>query len=208
MTRRTFLSAALLAGRPALGATELQVAYAGSMASAMEGPIGRAAEAMGLKLQGRAQGASGLAQLIVAGSLRPDVFISITPSPMQTVQRAGKARRAVPIARTEMVIAYSPHSRFRAEFERAARDPEGHPWWRVLGAKGLRFGRTDPITDPQGRNILFVFQLDRASVRPGGPGAAHSGSRYQPGADFLRADGAGAPAERRTRCRLRLQDPA
>ena len=144
---------------PLSATTPLEVAYAGSMASVMEGPLRRAAaDELDLTLQGHAQGASGLAQLIVSGSLRPDVFLSVTPSPMLTVLRAGMAAGAEPFARTEMTIAYSPKSRFRVRFERAARDP-AEPWWRILEEPGLRFGRTDPVTDPQGRNIIFVMQL-------------------------------------------------
>ncbi len=159
MTRRRFLLAAGVLAAPLDAATPLEVAYAGSMASVMEGPLGRAAAAeLDLTLEGHAQGASGLAQLIVSRSLRPDVFLSVTPGPMLTVLGAGMAACAVPIARTEMVIAYSPGSRFRARFERAARDP-AEPWWRILQEPGLRFGRTDPLTDPQGRNIIFVMQL-------------------------------------------------
>ncbi|MBV8817564.1 MAG: substrate-binding domain-containing protein [Acidobacteriaceae bacterium] len=123
------------------------------MASVMEGPIKQTAAAeLGVAIEGRAQGASGLAQLIVAGSIRPDVFISITPGPMQVVIHAGKARKSVPLARTEMVIAYSPQTRFADNFK-------SKPWYEVLQSPGLRFGRTDPVTDPQGRNILFVLQL-------------------------------------------------
>ncbi|MEA2665552.1 MAG: molybdate/tungstate transport system substrate-binding protein, partial [Candidatus Eremiobacteraeota bacterium] len=33
------------------------------------------------------------------------------------------------------------------------------PWWEVLERPGLRFGRTDPVGDPQGRNIIFTLQL-------------------------------------------------
>lgn len=153
MKRRHFLIAT--GSLPALlrGQTALDVAYAGSMTSAMEGPIRRAAaDKLGIELRGRAQGASGLAALIVGNSIRPDVFISVTPGPMKTVQQAGKAGAAYPIAHTEMVIAYNPDSRFAPQLK------EG-PWWRALEEPGLRFGRTDPVTDPQGRNIMFTMQL-------------------------------------------------
>jgi molybdate/tungstate transport system substrate-binding protein len=137
----------------------LDVAYAGSMASVMEGPIKQAAAAqLNLSIQGRAQGASGLAQLIVSHSIHPDVFISVTPSPMKTVLQAGLAQSAVPIAHTEMVIAYCPSGRFALKFQ-AAGQASAEPWWKVLEEPGLRFGRTDPVTDPQGRNIIFVLQL-------------------------------------------------
>lgn len=136
----------------------LDVAYAGSMGSLMEGPV-KAAAAQSLKLEvhGRAQGSNALAQLIVGGSIAADVFIPITPGPMLTVLHAGKAEVAHPFAHTEMVIAYSPKSRFAAKFDAAAKG-QGN-WWEILQEPGLRFGRTDPATDPQGRNILFTMML-------------------------------------------------
>ena len=136
----------------------LDVAYAGSMGSMMEGPI-KASTAQGLKLdfRGRAQGSSALAQLIVGGNITPDVFIPITPGPALTVLRAGKATTAQAVAHTEMVIAYSPKSRYAARFEAAAKGKE--EWWKILLEPGLRFGRTDPVTDPQGRNIIFTMTL-------------------------------------------------
>ncbi len=137
----------------------LQVAYAGSMGSMMDGGVKPAiAKSLGAELQGRAQGSTALANLIVAGSIRPDVFISVTPGPMRTVLAAGKAKNAIPIARTEMVIAYSPKSQFASDFAKA-NQTGAKPWWEILQSPGIRFGRTDPTTDPQGQNILFALQL-------------------------------------------------
>lgn len=136
----------------------IDVAYAGSMGSMMEGPVKAAvAEKLKLEMRGRAQGSSALAQLIVSGNIRPDVFIPITPGPMLSVLRAGKAETAEPVAHTEMVIAYSPRSRFAPRFEAAAKGKAN--WWEILEEPGFRFGRTDPITDPQGRNIIFAMML-------------------------------------------------
>lgn len=139
--------------------TPLQVAYAGSMGSMMDGGVKPAiAKLLGADFQGRAQGAAGLANLIVAGSIRPDIFISVTPGPMQKVLKAGKAERAIPIARTTMVIAYSPKSQYAPLFAKA-NDPDAKAWWQILETPGLRFGRTDPNVDPQGLNIIFTMQL-------------------------------------------------
>jgi molybdate/tungstate transport system substrate-binding protein len=151
---------ALLAGPArAGGLIPLQAAYAGSMGAMMDGAIKPAvAKALHAELRGRAQGSTGLAHLIAAGSINPDVFISITPGPMRIVLAAGKAREATPIGRTEMVIAYSPSSRYRAALAKAGQ-PGAEPWWRILESPGFRFGRTDPLTDPQGLNIIFVMRL-------------------------------------------------
>ena len=161
---RIILTIALICSEPPLVSAQtsglpLQVAYAGSMGSLMDGGIKPAVlKALNADLLGRAQGSTGLANLIVAGSIRPDVFISVTPEPMCSVLKAGKAERAIPIARTEMVIAYSPTSQYAALLAKA-NDPRAKPWWQILETPGFRFGRTDPNTDPQGLNIIFTMQL-------------------------------------------------
>jgi molybdate/tungstate transport system substrate-binding protein len=142
----------------------LEVAYAGSMGSLMNGPVKKAAaQTLKLDIHGQAQGANALAQLIVGGSISPDVFISVTPSPMLTVLHAGKATAAQPIAHTEMVIAYSPKSRFASRLDAAAKG-NGN-WWQVLEEPGFRFGRSDPSADPQGRNIIFTMMLAAKQYR-------------------------------------------
>jgi molybdate/tungstate transport system substrate-binding protein len=161
--------AALIAGSGVTeSTTPLQVAYAGSMGSLMDGGVRTAiAKALGAELQGRAQGSTGLANLIVAGSIRPDVFISVTPEPMRIVLKAGKAQSALPIARTEMVIAYSPHGQYAADLAKAGASG-AKPWWQILETPGFRFGRTDPNTDPQGLNVILVMQLaERYYHQPG-----------------------------------------
>jgi molybdate/tungstate transport system substrate-binding protein len=95
------------------------------------------------------------------------VFISVTPEPMRIVLKAGKAESALPIARTEMVIAYSPHSQYAAVLAKAGASG-AKPWWQILETPGFRFGRTDPNTDPQGLNVIFLMQLaERYYHQPG-----------------------------------------
>jgi molybdate/tungstate transport system substrate-binding protein len=154
--------------------TSLDVAYAGSMGSMMEGPIKTgAAQTLQIDMHGRAQGSDALAKLIVAGSIAADVFIPVTPGPMMTVLKGGKASLATPVARTEMVIAYSPRGKYARQFADAAAARRGTmPWWQILQQRDLRFGRTDPIVDPQGRNIIFTLQLAEAFYKQ--PGLAQS----------------------------------
>jgi molybdate/tungstate transport system substrate-binding protein len=158
----TITAGAAVAGLPlklfAAELAALDVAYAGSMGSLMEGPVKTAAaQTLKLNMHGLGQGSSALAQLIVGGNIHPDVFIPVTPGPMLAVLRAGKADVAQPIAHTEMVIAYSPKSKFAAKLQAAAAGKAN--LWDVLQEPGLRFGRTDPLTDPQGRNIIFTMML-------------------------------------------------
>ena len=164
MNRRALLAgAAAFTFAPAVGRAQalvpLDVAYAGSMGSMMEGPIkAGAAQTLGIAMHGRGQGSDALANLIAGGSITPDVFIPVTPGPMMTVLKGGKASLAVPVARTEMVIAYSPKSKYAQAFAGAGK-PGAMPWWQILTQSDIRFGRTDPATDPQGRNIIFTLQL-------------------------------------------------
>ena len=168
-TRREFLRWSAGAGalalaprrRPAAAGEPLEVAYAGSMGAVMEGAVRQAMAAQGIELRGRAQGATALARLIAAGSLRPDVFISATAGPLRLAEAAGKVASSAAIAHTEMVIVYAPRSRFAQAWKQK-------PWWRVMDAPGFRLGRSDPRTDPQGRNFIFVCRLaERLYKQPG-----------------------------------------
>lgn len=152
------LAMTLVAAPAARPATPLTVAYAGSMGAVMDKGLGPAFDARhATTFQGIGQGSYGLARLIAAGQKRADVFVAITPGPIRIVQEAGLMGAAVPVASTQMVIAYSPRSRFAGDFATAARGEA--PWYRVLERDGLRFGRTNPATDPQGRNIILTMQL-------------------------------------------------
>ncbi|TAM11548.1 MAG: extracellular solute-binding protein [Nevskiaceae bacterium] len=152
------LAVVVPAARPASAAGVLQVDYAGSMGTVMDTVLGPAfAKANDVRYRGKGQGSYGLARLIAGRQLRPDVFVAITPGPIRVVQQAGLMAEALPVASTRMVIAYSPKSRFAVEFAAAAAGRT--PWYEVLQRKGLQFGRTDPLTDPQGRNIVLTMQL-------------------------------------------------
>jgi molybdate/tungstate transport system substrate-binding protein len=136
----------------------LRVTYAGSMGVVMDGAIGPTfARAHNATYQGMGQGSYALAHLLAAHQLQADVFITITPGPMQVLKQAGLVNQAVPIAGTQMVVAYSSHSRFAADLVAAARGEK--QWYDVLSEPGLRLGRTDPAIDPQGANVLLTLQL-------------------------------------------------
>ena len=157
-----------VASAPAFAAEPvLAVAYAGSMGALMDKALGPAiAKNAHVQYQGQGAGAFGLAHLIAARQINPDVFVSITPGPIEVLQKAGLIDTAVPVASTQMVIAYSDKSRFAADFKAASAGKM--PWYEVLEKPGLNFGRTDPKTDPQGRNIVFTMLLaQRYYKQPG-----------------------------------------
>jgi molybdate/tungstate transport system substrate-binding protein len=166
-----FLVASVLAIAPlsvqTASAAEIRVAYAGSMGAVMDQQIGPAFEKMhGATYQGVGQGSYALAHLLESKQMRADVFISVTPGPMHILIKDGLVKRAIPVASTQMVIAYSRKSHLAERFDAAASGKE--MWYRVLELKGARFGRTDPATDPQGQNIIFTFLLaERYYHQPG-----------------------------------------
>ncbi|MFZ5490136.1 MAG: extracellular solute-binding protein [Thiomonas sp.] len=174
MHRRILLRLSLaasigVAGMTVASAAEpvLAVAYAGSMGALMDKGLGPAiARQSHVQYQGKGAGAFGLAHLIAARQINPDVFVSITPGPIEVLQKAGLVDTAVPVASTQMVIAYSDKSRFAADFKAASAGKM--PWYAVLEKPGLRFGRTDPKTDPQGRNIVFTLLLAQDYYRQPG----------------------------------------
>lgn len=164
MTRRAFAIGTGAAGiglgatRSAIAATPLTVAYAGSMGVLMDRGLGPAyAKSTGIEYRGIGEGSFALAHLLAAKTMHADVFVPVTQGPIKILEKAGLIAEAVPVASTAMVIAYSPKSKFAAQLKSVT---EGRiPWHKVMGEDGFRFGRTDPRTDPQGRNIVFTFEL-------------------------------------------------
>lgn len=161
------LAAPFIDVNPAQAAEVLRVAYAGSMGALMDRFIGPAfAKANGVEYQGIGQGSLGLARQLEGRLLQADVFVPITPGPIDILKNAGMIGTAVPVASTEMVIAYSPKSKFVADLEATGQGKKN--WYEVLQAPGLRFGRTDPATDPQGQNIIFAMLLAQSFYKQPG----------------------------------------
>jgi molybdate/tungstate transport system substrate-binding protein len=155
---RRFLCAAPLAmafvGR-ARAAEALEVAYAGSMGTVMDKGINPSfTAATGMDVHGAGQAAMALAHLITGGTLKPDVFVPVSAGPAKLVRDAGLADKAVPVASTSIVLAYSPISKFAPQL--AAKDEN---WTKIFQTSDFRFGRTDPAVDPQGQYALFALQL-------------------------------------------------
>jgi molybdate/tungstate transport system substrate-binding protein len=102
----------------------------------------------------------GLANQIRSGQIQSDVFMSADAEVNQILM--GRENSAVApwyftMCRQRMVIAYSPLSRFKADFEAAVAGAK--PWYEVLQTPGLAFKRSDPRNDPGGYRVVFLFQL-------------------------------------------------
>lgn len=178
LSRRALLAlttAATAAGlAPAWADGVFTVAFAGSMGVVMDKGVGPAFQAKsGAQYQGIGQAAMALAHLLSAKSMVADVFIPVSPGPMKIVEEAGLVTpgQALPIASTQIVLAYSPASKFAAKLAHA----KGADWTKILREPGFRFGRTDPNVDPQGQYVLYTLQLAEKFYHQPGLAAAISG---------------------------------
>ncbi|MFJ3485129.1 extracellular solute-binding protein [Pseudomonas sp. NPDC090202] len=171
----------LAASTSSFAADDFRVAYAGSMGVVMDKFIGPAfADRQHVNYQGQGEGAYGLARLLASGKATADVFVSVTPGPIEILQKAGLVDDAVPVASTRMVIAYNPKSPFAAALAASNKDGAGTPWWQVLKQPGLKFGRTDARVDPQGQNIIFSLMLAEKYYRQPGLSQAVLGDTQNP----------------------------
>jgi molybdate/tungstate transport system substrate-binding protein len=158
VSRRLLLAAslALSAASRAFAGESITVAYAGSMGRLMDQGLNPAfTAATGTAVHGIGHGAVALAHLISGGAMKPDVFVPVSAGPAKIVRAAGLADKAVPVASTSMVLAYSPFSKFATRFKAA----KGADWTKIFLDPAFRLGRTDPTADPQGRYVLFALQL-------------------------------------------------
>lgn len=136
--------------------------YAGSLTLLMEKRLGPAyGAATGFSFQGEGKGSLAIANLIKDKTRTPDVFVSADPSVNQLLEGpagAGYVSWWAVFAGTEMVVAWSPHSKFADRFAAAAKSGGG--WERLLEQPGMKLGRTDPELDPKGYRTLMTLQLD------------------------------------------------
>jgi molybdate/tungstate transport system substrate-binding protein len=141
--------------------TNLSVLYAGSMTKVMEQKIGPQADsALGIHFQGEGKGSTALAQMMRSGLRTPDVFISAAPSANNLLMGASNhnlVKWYLALAQDQLVIAYSPKSKFAGQLQQAAKG--ALPWYKVMEEPGFRFGRTDPLLDPKGESTIFMFKL-------------------------------------------------
>lgn len=148
----------------AFGAAQptVSVLYAGSLAAVMEKGVGPAfVKATGYGYQGEAQGSLGGAQMIRDHLRTPDVFISADPlvnlQVLMGPHNGSMVKWFTVLASSQLVLAYSPQSKFVAKFQDAAAGRI--PWYEVLETPGVRFGRGDPSIDPKGYRTLWLFDL-------------------------------------------------
>ena len=93
---------------------------------------------------GEGKGSVQIANLIIDGFRKPDIFVSAGTTPIVKLMdnKPSLANWLIKFASAEMVIAYSPNSHFYADLEKARTGIV--PWYKVISENGFKFGRTDP----------------------------------------------------------------
>lgn len=136
------------------------VAYASSLESLNEdvaGPTFNAAE--GYKYTGQDNTSEALEASIAAGKIAPNVFESLGAASITPLEPK-LTKWYIQYAETQVVLAYNPDSRYASQFQAIASGTEPMAdLFRLLETKRLRLGRTDPVTDSQGRDFIFTLEL-------------------------------------------------
>jgi molybdate/tungstate transport system substrate-binding protein len=145
---------------PAKPTGTANVAAASSLSFLNEKVVGPTfTKVKGYKYSGTYNASGDLESDIASGEISPNVFLSvggdnITPLfPKYTnwyVQYAG----------TSMVVAYNPKSKYASEFKAFADGSKPlSGLFTLMETPGFKLGRTDPNTDPQGRDFIYMLEL-------------------------------------------------
>jgi len=138
----------------------VSVMYAASLLKTFEESLGPAFQVdTGYPYQGEARGSVQIANMILDGLRRPDIFVSAGTIPVMKLMNATDplADWLVKFGAAEMVVAYSSGSRFFNDLEKARTGEI--PWYEVLSNPALKFGRTDPELDPKGYYMIIAAEL-------------------------------------------------
>jgi molybdate/tungstate transport system substrate-binding protein len=137
------------------------VAYASSLQFLNENVVKPAfTAATGAGFSGTGNSSGTLSSDILAGEISPNVFESVGSDNITPLEPKF-TKWYVPYAGTSMVIAYNPKSKYASEFKAYAdgSKPLSTLFSSLLQTPGLKLGRTDPNTDPQGRDFIYMLEL-------------------------------------------------
>jgi molybdate/tungstate transport system substrate-binding protein len=152
-------SASASAGASVTGTAN--VAYASSLQFLNENVVKPAfTAATGAGFSGTGNSSGTLSSDILAGEISPNVFESVGSDNITPLEPKF-TKWYIPYAGTSMVIAYNPKSKYASEFKAYAdgSKPLSTLFSTLLQTPGLKLGRTDPNTDPQGRDFIYMLEL-------------------------------------------------
>jgi molybdate/tungstate transport system substrate-binding protein len=141
------------------------VMYAGSLVKIFEKDLGPEFQTKtGYTYTGEGRGSLQIANMILDGQRRPDVFVSAGTIPINKlinstsiISKSPLTQGLVKFASGEMVIAYLPTSKFHTDVDKAKKGLES--WYQVLSEQGFKLGRTDPDLDPKGYYTILMSKL-------------------------------------------------
>ena len=139
---------------------KVSVMYAASLIKTFEDVLGPAFQKeSGYPYEGEARGSVQIANMLIDGLRTPDFFVSAGTIPIKRLMNntTPYADWLIRFGSAEMVIAYSPKSRFFSDLEKARTGEI--PWYQVLSNPDLKFGRTDPELDSKGYYMIITAEL-------------------------------------------------
>ena len=136
------------------------VAYAASLEFLNEKVFGPAFQsAKGFSYSGRAGESGDLESAIAAKQITPNVFQAVGGDNV-TPLFPKFTKWYVQYAGTQIAVAYSPSSKYAADFAAIASGKKPIcDLFPIMEKKGFLLGRTDPNTDPQGRSFIYMIEL-------------------------------------------------
>jgi molybdate/tungstate transport system substrate-binding protein len=165
----------------------VNVAYASSLQYLNEKVVGPAfTKAEGYQYSGQGASSGTLESEIAGGVIHPNVFEAvggdnITPLFPKTT------KWYVQYAGTSIVLAYNPQSKYASQFKAFADGSKPlKDLFTLMETPGFKLGRTDPASDPQGRDFIYMLELaqsyyhlpaDTVTKILGGPTGASTSSQ-------------------------------
>jgi molybdate/tungstate transport system substrate-binding protein len=140
----------------------VDVLYAGSLVTPMQGPIAQALARQGITFEGEPLGSKEIANLVVAGLRKPDVVILVNRNVEARLERKGLVGKSWILGSTSLGIAWSDRSRLGAALSPciAAPSQRATPCLvKALRARGIRIARTDPRLDPKGEYTIEAAHM-------------------------------------------------
>jgi molybdate/tungstate transport system substrate-binding protein len=138
----------------------VNVAYASSLQYLNEKMVSPAfTKATGYKFSGFGASSGDLESDIASGEIHPNVFESVGGDNI-TPLFPKFTKWYVQYAGTSMVVAYNPNGKYASQFKAIADGSKPLvDLFTLLQTPGLKVGRTDPSSDPQGRDFIYMLEL-------------------------------------------------
>jgi molybdate/tungstate transport system substrate-binding protein len=138
----------------------VNVAYASSLQFLNEKIVSPAFTAAdGYTFSGRGDASGTLETDIASGEITPNVFESVGGDNVTPLEPKFTSWY-IQYAGTAIVLAYNPKSKYASQFKAIADGSEPvSKLFSLLETPGLKLGRTDPNTDPQGRDFIEMLEL-------------------------------------------------